>query len=336
MHSGREFAEGTQIQFVKAASMPALSIRLFGRFSVCCGDEALQDLIPGKAKELLCYLLTHRQRPLGREFLASTLWDDCTTEHSKQYLRKALWQLQRALCSYGAAAEPVVQIKSQWVSVSPEADIWVDVAEFERFYSGAQNPSSSQDESRLEALEAAVDLYRGDLLEGWYQDWCLYDRERLQNIYLGMLDKVVSGSEANHEYEKGIDYATRILRCDRAHETAHQQIMHLRYMLGDRAGALRQYENCAAALKEELGVHPSERTRKLYQQIREDRASAITAGPKSAPRESEEERSPLAEAIDRLVEVKNTLAALQNAVDESLIRVRQALQSSNRGPGRIK
>src|SRR5689334_5884940 len=110
------------------ASVPALSVRLFGQFSVCCGDEALQDLIPGKAKELFCYLLTHRQRPLGREILANVLWEDCTSEHSKQYLRKALWQLQRALCRYGAAVEPILHVNSEWISVSPEADIWVDVA----------------------------------------------------------------------------------------------------------------------------------------------------------------------------------------------------------------
>ena len=34
-------------------------------------------------------------------------------------------------------------------------------------------------------------VYRGDLLEGCYQDWCLFERERLQNAYLAMLDKLM-------------------------------------------------------------------------------------------------------------------------------------------------
>ncbi len=305
--------------------MSVLSVRLFGKLSIDCGDDALEGVIPGKAKELLCYLLTHGQRPTARESLATILWDDCTTEHSKQYLRKALWQLQSALCRSGKVTGPVLLVDSHWVSVSPKADIWVDVTEFERACAVAQGPLGRADRSSLDTLETAINLYRGDLLEGWYQDWCLYDRERLQNICLVVLDKLVAYSEEHHEHEKGINFATRILRSDRAHEIAHQHLMRLRYLSGDRAGALRQYEQCAAILKEELGVQPSERTREIYQQIREDATSAAMPGT--------EPPSLLHGALKRLHEVKAALAALQNAVDETLFHVGQALKSSNRNPG---
>jgi len=308
--------------------MPALSIRLFGQFSVCRDDEPLDELIPAKAKELFCYLLTHRQRPLVREFLASLLWDDCTTEHSLQYLRKALWQLHRTLCKCENTAEPILQVNSHWVSINPRADIWVDVMEFERFCAGALNPSLSP-EAPLDLLEAAVNLYRGDFLEGWYQDWCLCDRGRLQNLHLMILNKLVAYAEANHEHEKGIDYAAQILRCDPAHEIAHQHLMQLLYLSGNRAGALRQYENCAAALKEELGVQPSEHTRLLYQQICEDHASLLTSGTNGDHREPEKERSLLQGALNGLVNVKKTLDVLQAAVDESLELVRGAFQASD-------
>ena len=309
--------------------MPTLNIRLFGQFSVCRDDASLEELIPGKAKELICYLLIHRQRPLVREFLANILWDDCTTEHSMQYLRKALWQLHRTFCKCAATAEPILQVNSHWVSINPRADIWVDVVEFERFCAGALNPSLPPEASRLDLLEAAVNIYRGDLLEGWYQDWCLCDRGRLQNLHLMVLDKLVAHAGANHEYEKGIDYATRILRCDRAHETAHQHLMQLLYLSGDRAGALRQYDNCVTALKEELGVQPSEHIRLLYQQICEDHAPSLTAGTNGDHREPEKERSLLQGTLNGLVNVKKTLNVLQAAVDESLERVRRAFQASN-------
>lgn len=316
--------------------MPALSIRLFGQFSVSFDNKALEDLIPSKSKELFCYLLTHRQRPLGREFLASILWDHCNTQHSKQYLRKALWQLHRTLCQCETSAAPILQVNSQSVWVSPETHIWVDVVEFEHFCAGAQNPPSTADTSRLEALEAAVNLYRGDFLEGWYQDWCVYDRERLQNDYLVMLEKLVAHAEANCEYEKAVDYATRVLRCDRAHEIAHQQIMQFRYLSGDRAGALRQYENCAAALKEELGVQPSEHTRLLYRQICEDHGQLMTVGTNGDQREPEKERSLLQGALSSLVNVKTALGILQDAVDESLERVREAFEASNHTSGHTR
>ena len=301
-----------------------LRIKLFGQLNIS-GEVRVENCIPGKAKELLCYLLIHRERSLAREFLAGILWTDCSTESSKQYLRKALWQLQRAFPKAGAP-ESILQADSQWVAVNPKADIWVDVAEFERLCSIDANPSQTGDKSGQEALEAAADLYRGELLEGWYQEWCLRDRERLQSMYLMLLDKVVAFSEVNHEYEKGVDYAMRILKWDRACEGAHQHLMRLRYQEGDRAGALRKYERCATALKEELGVQPSEQTRQLYRHICGDHTALQTTGTKNDRLPSQNQPSPLQRALNQLLEVKAALGVLQNTVDESLLRVRQALQ----------
>jgi hypothetical protein len=42
--------------------------------------------------------------------------------------------------------------------------------------------SGDLNEAQAQLLKDAVNLYCGDLLEGWYQDWCLFERERLQSI----------------------------------------------------------------------------------------------------------------------------------------------------------
>jgi DNA-binding SARP family transcriptional activator len=308
--------------------MPSLRIKLFGRLNIC-GNAAVENLLPSKAKELLCYLLLHRGCSLGRDFLACVLWADSSAEHSKQDLRKALSQLQCAFTQVGVPAESILQADSQRVAVNPKADLWVDVTEFEHLCSRDINPAPSADKSCLEALEAAADLYRGALLEGWRQDWCLYDRERLQKMYLMLLDKVVALSELNHEYEKGVDYATRILKYDRAREGAHQRLMRLRYRAGDRAGAARQYERCASALREELGVQPSEQTLELYHQICGDHMALGTNGTKNGELGPELEPSLLQGALNQLQQVKSALSILQNTVDESLSRVREALQGSD-------
>jgi DNA-binding SARP family transcriptional activator len=308
--------------------MPSLQVRLFGQFSLCCGDEVLDELIPGKAKELFCYLLTHRGRPIAREVLASVLWGDYTTERSKQYLRKALWQLQSSLDNSSKLNGPILQVDSKGVSVRSDAELWVDLFQFELACSGEDSASVNTGASLMSTVETAVNLYRGDFLEGWYQDWCLYERERLQNIYLALLDKIVGYSESSGEYEKGLDYAKRILQCDRANESAHRHLMRLRYLSGDRSGALHQYEICAGALKEELDVQPSERTRKLYEHIREEHEPAIASGSQSVLSKAQEGPSLLQEVLNHLTQVKEALAVLQRAVDESVLRIEQARRSS--------
>jgi len=72
------------------------------------------------------------------------------------------------------------------------------------------------EDQQAQFLRAAVSLYSGDLLEGWFQDWCLYHRERLQSIYLTMLDKLIAFCEFHHEYENGLALGEHLLRQDGA------------------------------------------------------------------------------------------------------------------------
>jgi DNA-binding SARP family transcriptional activator len=187
-------------------------------------------------------------------------------------LRQALWQLQGALdAPLEPGRESLLMVLPDWIQLNPAGNLWLDVALFEQAFTLAQGtPGQNMDMHQAQALQVAVDLYQGDLLEGWYQEWCLYERERLQQLYLTMLDKLMGYSEATGGYEAGLEYGTRILRYDRASERTHQALMRLHYLAGNRAAALHQYERCVCALEEELGVKPARRTLALYQQLRAD------------------------------------------------------------------
>jgi DNA-binding SARP family transcriptional activator len=120
---------------------------------------------------------------------------------------------------------------------------------------------------QVACLEAAVDLYVSDLLEGVYEDWCLYDRERLRLLYLNALGKLLALHEHQGTYERGLDYGARILARDPTRERAHRQMMRLHWLLGDRSQALAQYKLCVQILREELGTAPMEITTLLYRKM---------------------------------------------------------------------
>jgi DNA-binding SARP family transcriptional activator len=249
--------------------MTELSIQLFGKFTIQADGKRLGGIESSKVQELLAYLLVYRDRPHPRESLADLLWEASSTAQSKKYLRQALWQMQQLLPK--AEADPLIRIEPDWIRISPKASYWLDVAEFESAFAQAQGiPGQELGEDVAAELDRAAALYRGDLLEGWYSDWCLYERERLQNIWLAMLDKLMSYCEARKLFEAGLSYGTRILRDDHARERTHRRLMRMAYLAGDRTGALRQYERCSQALEEELSVRPSRRTEELYQQILDD------------------------------------------------------------------
>jgi DNA-binding SARP family transcriptional activator len=310
--------------------MPGLTIRLFGKFSAELNGTRLSGIDGGKLQELFCYLLLNRRRPHSREILAAMLWGDSPTAQSKKYLRQALWQLQNVIgLSERKLNNRLLVIDAEWVNVNSEADYWFDVREFERSFGEAQGARGHHFEPDTAARIAnAVDLYRGNLLEGCYDDWCLVERERLQNMYLMMLDKLMAYSEAAEHYDNGIGYGARILSYDRAREHTHRRLMRIYYLAGDRTSALRQYDRCAAALEEELGVKPARKTSQLFEQIRSDQLETVHnlaghADSQGAP------VSQICEALTRLRQVKTALVGLHRQIKQDI----QALEVLVKGKG---
>ncbi len=310
--------------------MAKLRIQLFGKFSVRCNERILEGFDARKIQEFFCYLLLHRNHSLPRETLASILWPETTTIQSKKNLRQALWQLQSALGSQNElASDRLLLVDPDWVQLNSEAEIWLDVAEFEQvFYFVQKTPGQEFDSSTARLLQNTVQLYQGPLLEGWYQDWCLQERERLQSMYLAMLDKLMSYSEVHYEFETGLLYGTRIMCYDRARERTHRRMMRLYYLLGDRAEALRQYDRCATALDEELGISPSKSTQALYRQIQADQLDEPFSTPIQVDTPPEVPAPPLLEVLGRLAQVQRSLTELQNQVQQSIQMVETALHDN--------
>ena len=252
--------------------MAAIRVHLLGTLTVCSetGDEIPLD--GGKIRELLCFLLLNRDRLLSRETLAAVFWADVPTAKSRKHLRQALWHLLAELNASPSLSVELLRVDPEGVFLDSSAVVWLDVAVLEQAFVHAHGiPGHSLDRALADELRAAATLYRGDLLEGWYQDWCILERERFQAAYVTILDKLMAYAEAHHAHEEGLQYGAHILRYDRARESTHRRLMRLHALAGDRTAALRQYERCASALQDELGVRPTRTTDHLLEQIRADR-----------------------------------------------------------------
>lgn len=248
----------------------------FGKFTIMndnCHWDARES---GKAQELLGYLLFHHRKPQTREHLCCQLWPESTAAQAKKYLRQALWVVQSACKTHLALCQgELLQAHHELIQLNPDVRFSSDVASFEQACTHLRT-GITPDSDALASLQEAVELYRGNLLEGWQQDWCLYERERLQNLYFILLDKLIVYSETHGDYEAGLNYCTRVLQSDPARERAHQQAMRLHHLKGDRTAALRQFDYCLEALKKELGVRPARQTLTLRDQICADQMEGMT------------------------------------------------------------
>ena len=300
--------------------MATLKVRLFGRFSLSACERTTPAIGPGRTQDLLCYLLLHRSHQHKREALASALWSDQTTAQSRKSLRQALWQLHASLNADSPLAERrLLVVDADSVQVNPDADLWLDVDQFERAFARVKViRGPSLDAEAIQIVRNACSLYVGDLLESVSQEWCTFERVRLQGMYIALLEKDMIDSEAHGQYEDGLESGNRILEYDRAHERTHRRMMRLHYLCGGRTEALRQYERCAAALAEELGIKPARSTNLLYEQIRADRVDALagrSVGAADTPGgPSSITPTTLTDLLDHLKHLRRVVADIQRQV----------------------
>jgi DNA-binding SARP family transcriptional activator len=302
-----------------------LTVRLFGKFQVQRDGHHLSSWNARKVQELFAYLLLNRERPHARHVLAELLWPESTSEQSLKYFRHAIWQLQTVLdCD-------VLDVDAESLVLNPESSLWLDVSEFELVYSHVQGILGEDlDGQRIRNLDEALKLYRSDLLEGWYQDWCLFERDRLQRMYLAMLEKRMAYCEAHDELELGLDCGNCALRYDVAHERIHRRMMRLYYKSGDRTSALRQYGRCVTLLREELDVDPSERTLALYEQIRSDRlATPGQTVDKEQERISPGTPLPLDQTLSHLKQLETSVSKVEHQLHEAIQTIEAALNGGS-------
>ena len=290
-------------------------IALLGKFHVGpSADQPISGLDGQKCRELLAYLLLQRRTPNRREQLAVLFWPDSSAHTARKYLRHHLWRIQTVLAENEIA--PFIEVSDDEVGVAPSADFYLDVNELEQAYWATKDKLGDVLEvEEYSKITAAIEKYGGELLPHSYDDWCIVERERLQSIYLILLDKLMVYCETHNRLEEGLIYGYRVLRIDLARECTHRRMMTLYYRIGDRTGALRQFQQCESILRQELNVPPSQKTIALHHEICADTGNRQTELENTI---SEPNVNAKTDFPQHLREINNHLVLLQQAIQSYL------------------
>lgn len=244
--------------------MALLRIQLFGAVRVSHADRPRDARLIHAVQALLAWLVLNRRKTHAREALADLFWGEQPEDRARSCLSTALWRLKQALEPDGVPHGAYLISEPATVGFNCASDHWLDVAAFEdgvaplrALRSGAGN---NQDWARA---EAAIAHYTGDLLEGFYDDWALRERERLRLLYLESLSTLLRHYSETGTIDDALRCGQQILTLDPLREDVHREVIRLHMRRGHRALALDQYERCRSVLHDELGVPPMEETRRL-------------------------------------------------------------------------
>lgn len=240
--------------------MQPLALALLGAPNITLDGNPVQT-DRRKAIALFAYLAV-TGKPQTRDHLAGFLWPDYERDSAYSYLRRTLWELNKML------EKGWIDSDRETVQIAGDADFELDTVEFEKLI----KQFDTDGETAL--LETAIALYRGDFMSGFvvadtapFEDWQTQQAEFYRRKFADALENFVEHCSNIGKYKSALPHARRWLALDRLNESAHRAIMRILAGIGDRTGAIRQYEVCSKTLKDELDISPQPETDELYQAI---------------------------------------------------------------------
>jgi predicted ATPase/DNA-binding SARP family transcriptional activator len=255
------------------AAIPApLSLRLFGPLEVRIHGQPLPRLHSRKGSLLLALLALRQGAPLDRTWLAGTLWPDSGEAAALASLRNSISDLRRSLTTEAAR----LRSPTRHTVCLHLAGAEIDVVDFDAAIAQGDVP----------ALERAVALYRGPLLEGCGEAWAFQERQAREQAWLQALERLAAHFLAAGEPAAAEGYLRRAVAADPLRESAQRALMQALAAGGNDAAALLTYRELRVLLHRELNAQPDPETQALFQQLREEAREKADGATRRGPRAS--------------------------------------------------
>ncbi|HEX6988105.1 MAG TPA: BTAD domain-containing putative transcriptional regulator [Bacillota bacterium] len=220
-------------------------IRTFGRLRVYIDyHEVPPSAWPyPKVQSLLRFLLM-REGFVAVEEVFEAIWPNITPARARQNFSVALHHLRRLLEPHKRKHHDsrLLVYHDQQVRIN-HSMILVDRVLFQRLAREAE-AVGPQHERYCEYLERMVALYAGPLYEDEpYQDWCVRERERLEQTYLMARGELARDALNSGNFMACIHHCEEALDRDPLNEPFHLLLMQAHRGMGHRARALAHYHD---------------------------------------------------------------------------------------------
>src|SRR5215212_5525340 len=224
-------------------------------------DDVPVPLLRAKGVALLLYLAVMRDAQ-PRERVLDLLWPESLPQAARKNMRNTLWTIGEAL------GNDVLEQASGNLRLAPS--VLVDIH-------GLEDALLLLESGSVTALELAAEAYRGPLAAGLvvheapdFELWLQTERERLQAVYLRLLERIIALDRAAGAWQDVIAQAQRALAVDPLREPLHLALIEASVRLHQRTQAMQQYAALIDILKRELDVAPLPETTARYEALLAD------------------------------------------------------------------
>ena len=236
-----------------------IEFRTLGSVDLRPQDGQALELVLSQSKRLALLAYLAVATPHGfhrRDKLVGLFWPELDQHRARHALNQALYALRTSL------GEEVLQSRGDEEVGLDEETFWCDAAAF-------------QEAIDAEQPEKALELYRGDFLEGFFisgvpefEKWLDNERSDLRRRAGEAAWSLAERDESLGDAGRAADWARRAASYSLEDETTIRRLVSMLDRIGDRAAAIRAYDAFSTRLERELGLEPSPETKQLIEEVR--------------------------------------------------------------------
>ena len=256
---GRKLQRGSQ-----------LKVFLAGRVSIESAGVLLDaESFTGRQGRLLfAYLVAEQGRPVPRDELAEALWGEDPPATWEKALTVHVSKLRGLLAAHGIDGASALTSAFGCYRLDLPEGSWVDVIAATSAAQEAEGALAAGDLERAkDTATLAESLVRQPFMPGDYGTWVEEKRRELTEVRIRALSALADACLRSGDAGAAAKWAEQTVELAPFSETGYRRLMEAHVAAGNRAEALRVYEQCRLLLAKELGTYPSPETEAVYFEI---------------------------------------------------------------------
>ena len=227
-------------------------------------DGAKVELGAGRPRTVLAILVLHANEVVSNDRLVDQLWGDRPPSTAHQAVQNAVSHLRTTI---GPVATGLLVTQSPGYVFRLDDDD-LDARRFERLAREGRQLLDEDPARAAEVLRQALALWRGEpLVDFAYESFAQPEIVRLEELRLVALEDRIDADLALGRDGELVAELEPLVAAQPLRERLRGQLMLALYRSGRQAEALETYREGRRALREELGLEPSEALRQLEQAI---------------------------------------------------------------------
>jgi LuxR family maltose regulon positive regulatory protein len=221
-----------------------------------------------RARDILCFIASRRHRRASKDTIIDTFWGEADFEAVEKNFHPTVSHIRKALNSNQPLKQNFLLYRDGDYQLSPNFSYHIDTEEFDRLVAEGETARRAREfDQCINAYERAIAIYRGEFMQGSYDDWVEEQRSYYREQHLRMLEALAAVAQKTEDWARSLHLAQEILRGDPYREDVHCMIMRAHAGQGNRHAVKEQYETLRKLLKKELGVEPAAETQKIYREL---------------------------------------------------------------------